>query len=249
MDINQSVRGLFVTATDTGVGKTSLGVAIVGHLTARGEVVRPRKPLESGCACDERGHLLPSDAQLLRQAAGGREDLIRVCPWALTAPISPERAATLVGLHLTLDDLTAACRVGVERGDFLWVEGAGGFLSPLAPGVRNAELAAALGLPVVLVVADRLGCLNHALLTVEAITARGLYLAAVVLNRCGAAPVPEMDNAIDLSRWLGRIIYCLPELPATEQPLGPRLQSLLDPALLAALDSACKRNDRKPWSH
>ncbi|CAK0773369.1 ATP-dependent dethiobiotin synthetase BioD [Gammaproteobacteria bacterium] len=239
MGIKQPSRGLFVTATDTGVGKTALGVAVIGHLTAQRVVVRPRKPLESGCHETTTGLLLPADAEALQQAAGNREALARVCPWPLAAPLSPERAATLVGLSLTLDDLTTACRAGVECGDFLWVEGAGGFLSPLAPGVRNAELAVALGLPVVLVVADRLGCLNHTLLTVEAITARGLRLAAVILNRCGAAPVPGMDNAADLQRWLGPTIYCLPELPMSASPVGPRLQSLLESFLLSALFPTC----------
>jgi dethiobiotin synthetase len=227
-----SSTGLFITGTDTGVGKTVVATAVAASLMARGVAVCPRKPVESGCARGPMG-LFPADAVALREAAGSREPLTRICSWPLAAPLSPERAATLVRLHLTLEDLTRACRAGVGPGDFLLVEGAGGFLSPLAPGVRNAELAVALGLPVLLVVADRLGCLNHTLLTAEAIANRGLRLAAVVLNRRGSAAVAGMDNAADLTCWLGQAVYRLPELPA-EEHLGGRV-SALDPALLTAV--------------
>ncbi len=221
--------GLFVTATDTGAGKTAVGSALAGCLALRGCTVRVRKPIESGCMPH------PRDALTLQQAAGHLEPLTHICPWPLAHPIAPERAAQLAGTHLTLTDLTSACHAHVEAGDFLLVEGAGGFLSPLAPGVRNAELAVALGLPVLLVVHDRLGCLNHALLTAEAITIRGLQIAAVVLNRCGSAPVPEMDNASDLTRWLGQVVYCLPELPLHDQPIDAHLSAHLSAQLGARL--------------
>ncbi|CAK0773453.1 ATP-dependent dethiobiotin synthetase BioD [Gammaproteobacteria bacterium] len=231
MDNNRQHLGLFITATDTGVGKTAVGAVLIRHLTAWGKIVRPRKPVESGCQRLVTG-LLPADAARLQQAAGRRESLERICPWPLEAPISPERAGCLAGFNLTLKDLTAACHAGVEQGDFLLVEGAGGFLSPLAPKVRNAELAVALGLPLVLVIADRLGCINHVLLTVEAIVARGLRLAAVVLNRRGATPIPGMDNAADLSTWLGIKIYCLPEISGGDQDVEHQLQFLLEPEFL-----------------
>ena len=226
------MKGVFVTATDTGVGKTAVGAAVAGSLRSQGIVVRVRKPIESG-------GITPVDAMALQQAAGRIEPLTHICQWPLLHPLSPERAAFLAGIRLTLSDLTAACSAHVERGDFLLVEGAGGFLSPLAPGVRNAELAVALGLPVLLVVPDRLGCINHALLTVEAVTARGLRIAAIILNRCGAYPIPGMDNAADLSHWLEPTlrhrIYPLPELSPPDPLIVARLQGLLPPALIAAL--------------
>jgi dethiobiotin synthetase len=91
----------------------------------------------------------------------------------------------------------------VTETDFLLVEGAGGFYSPLAAGVLNADLAVALSLPVLLVTADRLGTIGHTLLAVEAIKRRGLTLAGVVLNQVAPAVDPQMDNAAELSRWLG----------------------------------------------
>ena len=109
--------------------------------------------------------------------------------------MSPEKAAALVGQSLTLDNVVTVCRQGVSDNDFLLVEGAGGFYSPLASGVLNADLAVALSLPVLLIVPDRLGAINQALLAVEAIKNRGLTLAAVILN--------EVSHHID-PQWITR---------------------------------------------
>ena len=196
-------RGLFVTGTDTGVGKTQVGAAVASLLRDRGVIVQPRKPVESGCRRID-GRLLPLDALTLRTAAGLDLPLDMICPHAFEPALSPERAALLSNLALTLQDLVHACRFGVGADDFLLVEGAGGFYSPLAAGALNADLASALGLPVLLVAADRLGVISHTLLTAEAIGRRGLTLAAVVLNRVEPLSDPEMENASDLSRWLGR---------------------------------------------
>lgn len=196
-------RGLFVTGTDTGVGKTQIAAALARLLAERNLIVRPRKPVESGCQ-REGNRLVPEDARALRAAARTDEPLERICPYPLEPALSPERAAELAGMSLALDDVRAACLEGVAETDFLLVEGAGGFYSPLAPGLLNADLAAALPLPVLLVAADRLGTIGHTLLTVEAIKRRGLALVGVVLNRIDACGDPRMDNAADLSRWLGR---------------------------------------------
>lgn len=202
--------GLFVTGTDTGVGKTRIGSALVFELRRRGQRVRVRKPAESGCAPGPEG-LWPADAATLQAAAGGEEPLEQVCPYRLRAALSPERAAAMEGVSLTLDRLVSACRAGVTPGDFLHVEGAGGFFSPVAASALNADLAQALGLPVLLVVADRLGAINHTLLTVDALQQRGLSLAGVVLSQ-PAAPADDegMDNAADLGRWLNRPVLRIP---------------------------------------
>lgn len=196
-------RGLFVTGTGTGVGKTQIAAALAHLLAERGQTVRPRKPVESGCR-PEGGHLVAEDTRTLQAASCTDDALERICPYPLEPPISPERAASLAGLRLGLDDLKAACLHGVAETDFLLVEGAGGFYSPLASGVLNADLAAALPLPVLLVADDRLGAINHTLLTVEAIKRRGMSLVGVVLNQVDPAGDPRMDNSTDLSRWLGR---------------------------------------------
>lgn len=194
------MRGVFVTGTDTGVGKTVVGCALAKALTGFGETVAVRKPVESGC--EPAGEALhPADGDALRRAADEREPLDVVTPLRLRHALSPERAARLEQMDLELYDLIAAARTG-EAGDFYLVEGAGGFLSPLAQGALNADLVMALELPVLVVVADRLGCINHALLTVEAIEHRGLNIAAIVVNAVTAEIDGDMNNREDLESRL-----------------------------------------------
>jgi dethiobiotin synthetase len=196
------IDGIFVTGTDTGVGKTRVATALAHLLATRGVRVRVRKPVESGCPVGPNGPE-PQDANALRQAAGAIEPLERVCAVRLLAPLSPERAAALEGMTLEVDAVASACRQGVEAGDFLLAEGAGGFYSPVAHRALNADLAERLGLPVLVVTADRLGTINHTLLVVEAIRRRGLDVAGVVLSQPAPQADSAMDNAGELERWLG----------------------------------------------
>lgn len=202
-------QGVFITGADTGVGKTRVGTALAYFLNGHGLRVRVRKPVESGCLIGPDG-LQPQDAIALREAAGCCDPLDRVCRYRLQAPLSPERAAALEGMELDLSLLYAACMAEIVDDDFLLVEGAGGFYSPLARGALNADLAGALGLPVLVVSDDRLGTLNHTLLTIEAVQMRGLALAGVVLNQTARQVDPRMDNAEDLERWLQRPVVRLP---------------------------------------
>lgn len=221
--------GLFAAGTDTGVGKTWVAATLTRLLVRRGLLVRPRKPVESGCATGEDG-LLPQDAVALWEATGTTESLQQVCAYPLRAALSPERAAALENRALSLDQLVTVCQSGVGAGDFLLVEGAGGLLSPLAAGTTNADLAAALRLPVLVVAADRLGVINHTLLTVEALQHRALPLVGVVLNQTGPVIDPLMDNAADLARWLGCPVERVLHRPGHQAPawtgIGPFLHGL-----------------------
>lgn len=229
---NQIPYGLFVTGTDTGVGKTQIAAALAHLLSDRNLIVRPRKPVESGCQ-REGDRLVAEDARTLQAAARTDEPLARICPYPMEPALSPERAAALSGKTLTLDDMQAACLEGVADTDFLLVEGAGGFYSPLASGALNVDLAVALSLPVLLVAADRLGAIGHTLMAVEAIRRRGLTLAGVVLNRLGPHGDPLMDNATDLSCWLEQPVIVTDRFDAdTVDPgwmtLRPALAALAD---------------------
>lgn len=190
------MNGVFITGTDTGVGKTVVGCSLARALTGAGCHVAARKPVESGCA--PRGsRLYPADGAALARAAGEREELEVVTPWRLAHAISPERAARIEGVDISIDQLAATAAAG-DPDDYRLVEGAGGFLSPLASDGANADLAIALGLPVVVVVADHLGCINHALLTLEAIERRGLHCVACVINAVSADGDPGGGNGEDL---------------------------------------------------
>ena len=197
------MRGVFITGSDTGVGKTVIGAALAWRLSREGLIVRPRKPVESGCTAQQ-GGAHPGDGETYHAAIEGREPLTRIGHYRFRAPLSPARAAALEGRTLRLNDLVQACREEVHPGDFLLVEGAGGFYSPLTADALNADLAVALGLPVLVVSADRLGAIHQALLTAEAVARRGLMLAGVVLNQTALGADPQMDNGADLAYWLGR---------------------------------------------
>lgn len=189
--------GVFITGTDTGVGKTWVGCALAKGLRQRGVRLQIRKPVESGCPETDAG-LLPRDARALQAASGTPEPLQRICPCRFRTPASPARAAELEKRPLTLAMLIAACRR--QPGHWLLVEGAGGFYSPLTADGVNADLAEALKLPILLVAPDRLGVIGQVLLALEAADRRGLTTAAIFLNRI-APPPAELDNATELKHW------------------------------------------------
>ncbi|HEY4581766.1 MAG TPA: dethiobiotin synthase [Lysobacter sp.] len=229
------MHGFFVTGTDTGVGKTRVATALAHALTLRGLRVQVRKPVESGV--DARTG--PADAQALREAAGAHEAIDTVCALTLRAALSPERAAALEGVELPLSRLVDAARREAGGNGVLLVEGAGGFYSPIAAGALNADLAVALGLPVLVVAADRLGALNHVLLTVEAVQRRGLDVAAIVLSRPAPADDDGMDNAGDLRAHLALPVIALPHgAPVADAwrneavSLAPLLDALASKGLL-----------------
>jgi dethiobiotin synthetase len=175
------MHGVFITGTDTGVGKTLFAAALLLTLGAAGVAAAACKPVAAGCR-REAGRLLNDDAELLAAVAPVRTTLETVNPFALEPFIAPHIAAAEAGVQLYADRLVAACRKAARGADYLVVEGAGGWRVPLGQGDTMANVAAGLGLPVVLVVGLRLGCLNHALLTAEAIRNDGLSLAGWIAN-------------------------------------------------------------------
>ncbi len=197
-----ALEGFFITGTDTGVGKTVVACALIRALREAGHAVIPRKPVESGCKVLD-GRLFPADGTALRDAAAPPAlDLDRVTPHRYPHALAPDRAARLAGETLSVEALHQACVAALAEDATLVVEGAGGFYSPLAEDGLNADLARALDLPVILVAPDRLGVINHVLLSAEAMGSRGLELALVVLNAVDT-PQPEgMDNRTDLARHL-----------------------------------------------
>ena len=166
-------RGIFVTGTDTGVGKTLVSAALVHGFARHGLRSAGLKPVAAGCR-EQQGRLLSEDVELLQAAA--------VNPYAFAPPIAPHLAAAQTGREIVLQTVLHAVNEAAQHVDVLVVEGVGGFRVPLNAREDTADLAVMLELPVVLVVGMRLGCLSHALLTAEAIAARGLKLAGWVAN-------------------------------------------------------------------
>lgn len=173
--------GVFVTGTDTNVGKTVAGCTLLAALNACGLRTAAMKPVASGCESTPEG-LRNDDALALMAAASVGHAYEQVNPVALAPAIAPHLAAAEAGVTIDISGLAAGARTLATDADLLLVEGAGGWRVPLTADTGFADLAVALGYPVVLVVAVRLGCINHALLTAEAIRRDGLPLAGWIAN-------------------------------------------------------------------
>ena len=191
-------RRYFITGTDTGVGKTQVTAALLLAAKAHGLRSLGVKPVAAGCVPAD-GRLVNEDALLLQRCSSQSPDYAAVNPVALEPAIAPHIAAERAGISLRAAALTDQVRAQEASGaDVLLVEGAGGWLVPLNQTETMADLAVALGYPVILVVGMRLGCINHALLAAQAIRASGLELAGWVANSVAA----EMDCLAENVRTL-----------------------------------------------
>jgi dethiobiotin synthetase len=175
------LHGYFITGTDTGVGKTVVTLGLMQLLQDRGHRVAGMKPVASGCIPTPQG-LRNDDAQQLQQQAAIGLGYEAVNPYAFERSIAPHLAAAAAGCRIDLDTIQAGVQQLADRADRVCVEGVGGWLVPLNECETVADLAVRLGLGVILVVGLRLGCLNHALLTVQSIEAHGACLAGWVAN-------------------------------------------------------------------
>lgn len=184
------MRGVLVTGTDTGAGKTVVSAAIAAALRARGVDVRASKPVLTGTDGPAAG--TPPDHELLAAVTG--QAPTDVAPLRFGPAVSPHLAAELAGRRLTAADLVDAVGSAAGDGAAVVVEGVGGLLVPLAPGLSVRDLAVALGLPVVVAARPGLGTISHTLLTLEAARAAGLDVRAVVLT-----PWPAEPGAIERS--------------------------------------------------
>ena len=187
----EALRGLFVTATDTSVGKTIVASAIAATLAARSELVAVFKPAVTGLA--EIDATLP-DHELLLASARSSQLPDEVAPYRFDPPVSPHLAAELAQVAVQPSRLLGAARRAAHQADALIVEGVGGLMVPLSPSYLVRDFAVDLGLPLLIVARPGLGTINHSLLSLEAARAAGLDVAAVVLT-----PWPEDPSDIERS--------------------------------------------------
>jgi dethiobiotin synthetase len=222
-------HGYFVTGTDTGVGKTLIACALLVAFVARGLKAVGMKPVASGAESGMNG-LVNDDVENLVAAGNVAAPRADVNPYCFAPPIAPHIAAQQAGVTIALDRIDQSFGRLAARAEVIIVEGVGGFRVPLGPGIETAQLAERLALPVVLVVGMRLGCLNHALLTAEAITARGLKLAGWVANHVDA----EMSVAADNVRALEERIAApmIARISHARQPDVRAVAAALDVAIL-----------------
>ena len=220
-------RGVFITGTDTGVGKTAIAAGLATALRGRGLNVGVMKPIATGGA--------PSpDALALKAAAATDDDLALINPVCLTEPLAPSVAAQIDGVEIDLSAIWEAHEELKQRHEVLIVEGVGGWLVPLGDGATTADLAVQLGWPVLVVARPGLGTINHTLLTLDAIRRRELPVLGVVINRFDDAVATTADRTnpdqIEQSGHV-KVLAIVPDLTAADpaavaRHLGPVADAL-----------------------
>jgi dethiobiotin synthetase len=196
--------GLFITATDTEVGKTIITAAMATVLRRHGINVGVMKPIASGCSHRREG-LVSQDGEFLAQAADSPEMLADLTPIRLAEPLAPTVAAARAHIKLDLEPVWSSWRRLREAHDVMLVEGIGGILCPVTPQETVADMAKTFGLPVVIVARANLGTINHTALTVEAARARGLAVAGIIINRYDrdAEDIAQMTAPEEITRLTG----------------------------------------------
>jgi dethiobiotin synthetase len=218
-------KGFLVTGTDTGVGKTLVTAALMRRCRERGLAVAGMKPVATGCTATAFGPR-SEDALILEREGSARWPYETVNPFAYLPPIAPHLAAEEAGRPVDFEELAAQFATLAAASDLVFVEGIGGWRVPLAGQATIAELAARLGLPVILVVALRLGCLNHTLLSAESIVCGGHCLAGWVANGVDPSFERRAGNVATLAASLPAPL--LAEFPHFDPPDVRRAAALID---------------------
>jgi dethiobiotin synthetase len=210
--IAMKAEGIFITGTDTEVGKTLVAAGLVAALKEQGIDVGVMKPLESGVPCFESAPI-PQDAMTLKEIAGTGDDLTEINPYCFQAPLAPGIAAEQAGVEIDLKRIKKVYGGLKKRHQFMVVEGAGGLLVPIAPGVLLPALIKLLGLPVIVVARSGLGTINHTLLTLSYCQKEGLEVAGFIISKSNPDVTPaEAGNPHIIAQFsnvpfLGTIPY------------------------------------------
>lgn len=223
------MHGFFITGTDTDVGKTWVTASLLQAFNEQGLSTIAMKPVASGCDIVA-GELRNGDAVCLMQHMSAEAEYMEVNPYHFIPAIAPHIAAQQAGQSIDLEILLEAAQSLAKRADMLLVEGAGGWQVPLNDKQGLVDLAGCLQLPVIMVVAIRLGCLNHALLTAQSIEASGLPLAGWVANMCDDADPVMQENIFSLQQRLSAPM--LAQIPLMNNLDTKRISALIDTSFL-----------------
>lgn len=194
-------QGIFITGTDTGVGKTVVAAGLAALFRKSGVNVGVMKPIQTGCA-SSKGERIATDARFLLQTAGADDPIDQVCPYRFKMPAAPLVAAEQEGETIDLGRIQKAYRRLSSRHRVMVVEGIGGLLTPITPSETAMDLARLLKLPLIIVARTRLGTLNHTLLTVRCAQQSGATILGIIFNHPGRASrnLAEKTNPEVLSR-------------------------------------------------
>ncbi|MBI4509646.1 MAG: dethiobiotin synthase [Deltaproteobacteria bacterium] len=226
---------LFVTGTDTGVGKTTISASLLASWRAREKRVAALKPVETGCYRNECGELFPADGFLLREACGLSElPLDAIVPYRFIAPVAPSVAARMVNSRVELPRILEAAENLAQRcPDMLLIEGAGGLLVPYSEDLLGVDIARALDASLLIVARASLGTINHTLLTIREARRQGLKIAGVVLNQVHPETGPDHStNAQEIERIgevpvIGTVPYLRDPMRASPNLLAKAAHELL----------------------
>jgi len=222
------VRGLFIAGTESGVGKTLIGCALAFAAHARGKRVGVMKPIETGCR-EVAGILEPADARGLAYAAASDLPIELICPYRYRSALAPPAAADADNVAPPdILEIAEACRKIAARSEFVIVEGIGGIATPITWGKDSTDLARALNLDIVIVAANRPGCLNASRLTIDHAQSRGIGIVGLILNDLDATASPAAETNLDSLRKvtevpiLGRVRFKQPVTREIIDALLPR---------------------------
>ena len=235
---NSSPQGVFITATDTGVGKTFVGSALVTCLSQRGIDVGVMKPIETGVSQSTRAQ---SDGMRLRKAAEADDPLVEVCPYVFRLPVAPLTAAQAEGKAIQVTPILRAFRTLSQKHAFMVVEGVGGIYVPLTQTLNLSDIIYKMRLPVIVIGRSGLGGINHALLTLHALRDQNIFVMALVLNqqrpvRTKIARAQEQSTINLLRRLAGvPVVGPLPHSPLVNRNWNEGLVSLAKTAPIKML--------------
>lgn len=212
------MKSVFITGTDTGVGKTLVAGGMAAALRESGVDVGVMKPVETGCLQPD-GQLVAEDALFLKGMSGAGDEMELINPYTLAQPLAPAIAAEMEGVEIKLDVIQDAFRTLSSRHELVIVEGAGGLLVPLTGGCFMADLARLLELPFLLVARASLGTINHTLLSLHCLQQQALPVLGVAMNHTTAQTgVAEQTNEAALKRWAScPFLGSVPFLPVVSQ--------------------------------